>query len=525
MFFYNGRILTLDPQTKEADYLEIKGNRITQVGNGKISSKDGINLEEKTLLPGFFDTHLHMLNYGLMLKAVNLRDCNSITELIDRVKERVQSETKGAWIFGRGWDENRYNGIFPTRDDLDKVAPENPVVLSRVCGHLLVLNSLALELLGIDESTPVPEGGAIDRDQSGRLSGIFREKAMELVFDRLPKKSLKEVEKALIKAGQSILSYGITTVHTDDLAEFDDIEPLFELYRKLWQEGKIPRTHLHIRSKHLDQAKALGLETGTKLDGITIGAVKIFADGSLGARTAALLEDYSDAPGEKGILIYSDEELYQMVKDAHSADFAVAIHGIGDAASSQALRVIGQVQKEDPRPYLRHRLIHAQILNDEIMEQMVEYGVIGEIQPIFINTDLHWAENRVGERIHTSYNWQTMWQKGIRLTGSSDCPVEPVNPLLGIYSAVTRKDLNGKPEEGWYSKEALSLEQALQLFTSCGAYAGGEEGDAGSLTVGKVADLVVLDRPIDRISLDEIKDIKIDMTIMDGKVVYQRDNK
>ncbi|MCK4258034.1 MAG: amidohydrolase [Halanaerobiales bacterium] len=523
MFFYNGRVLTINSDNSIADFLEIDGERISQVGVCESKRNNGINLQGKSLLPGMIDTHMHLLNYGLVLQAVNLRECDSVEEIAVRVRERVETEERGNWIFGRGWDENRYGGRLPSRDDLDQVSLENPVILSRVCGHLAVLNSDALDRLGINETTSVPEGGVIDRDEKGRLTGVFREKAMDFVFESLPDRSQKEIEEALIRAGKSVLSSGITTIHSDDLDGFSDLEPILGLYRKLMSEGKIPRVHLHIRNHHLKQAREMGLKTGYTKDGVTIGSVKMFADGSLGARTAALVDDYSDLLDEKGILIYSDDQLYQMVKEAHSADFSVAIHGIGDAACSQAVRVIGRVQDEDSKPYLRHKLTHAQILNEEIMQQMVDYNIIGEIQPIFINTDLHWAQSRVGERIQTSYNWQTLWQKGISLSGSSDCPVESVNPLFGIYAATTRKDLQGNPKEGWHLKEALTLEQALQLFTICGAYTGSEEGERGSLEIGKVADLVVLDRPIDQIPLEEIKDVQVVMTIMDGKIVYQNE--
>lgn len=521
MLFTGGRILTMNPEQQVVDYLEVLDQRISSLGRAD-AHRGGIDLSGKTLLPGFIDTHMHLLNYGSVLKAVNLGGCKSIAELLQRIKIRVEKVAPEMLIFGQGWDENLYGGLLPSRADLDKVAPDNPLILSRVCGHLIVVNSKALKTFNISDNIQTPEGGAIDRDKSGQLTGVFREKALDLIFDKIPARSMTEIEELLIAAGSSVLAHGITTIHTDDLAEFDDLLPVVQLYQKLFSRGQIPKTHLHIKSHHLEQAQALGYKTGVKIGGITIGAVKLFADGSLGARTAALSEGYSDLPTEKGILCYSDEELYQLVKEAHQADFAVAIHGIGDAATSQALRIIGQVQTENPKPDLRHRLIHAQILNQEVMAEMYKYGVIAEIQPIFINTDLHWAEKRVGQRIQTSYNWQTLWQKGIRLSGSSDCPVEPVNPLWGIYSAVTRKDLAGCPDQGWYRKEALNLEQALQLFTTCGAYTGYEEAENGMLALHRQADLVVLDRPIDLIDLDEIKDVQVEMTIINGQIVYQK---
>lgn len=527
MLFYNGRILTMDETVPAADYLEIRGNTITAVGEGElppgIGAGEVIDLAGRTLLPGLFDTHLHLGNYGNVLQSVNLRGSGSIAELAERVGQRAQREEKGQWIFGRGWDENRYGGKFPTRDDLDQVAPENPVVLSRVCGHLIAVNSLALQMLGIDDSVAAPGGGAVDRDAGGRLTGIFRETAMKLVFDRLPHRGMDEIEENLRRAGESLLSLGITTVHTDDLGGVDHLAEWFALYRKLWRAGKLPRTHLHIHFEELEQAKALGFKTGLTRDGVTVGAVKIFADGSLGARTAAMTDDYTDAPGERGILVYRDAELYQMVKTAHAADFAVAIHGIGDAAAMQAVRAITRVQEEDPRPYLRHRLIHAQILNDEIMDLMVKSHIIGEIQPIFIQTDLHWAAQRVGERMKTSYNWQSMLQRGIHLTGSSDCPVEPANPFYGIYAAIARRDLEGRPEQGWYPEEGLTYEQAMRLFTIGGAYTGHEEDAAGTLTVGKRADLIIVDRPIGRIPPEELKNAGVVMTVMDGRIVYARE--
>lgn len=520
MLFFNGRILTMDLKRPTADYVATDGKLICRVGEYGLPAGEGIDLKGKTLMPAFFDTHLHLLGYGSELTAVNLRGSASIAELVQRVKNRVEREPKGSWIFGRGWDENCYAGVLPSRADLDKVAPLHPVLLFRVCGHLLVCNSRALEELGIDETTSDLEGGAIDRDAAGRLTGIFRENAMALVTNVLPHRSDEDLEHALTLAGESVLSQGITTVHTDDLAGVEDIKGRFELYHRLYLAGKLPKVHLHIHSEQLEAAQALGWKTGTKLDGITVGGVKIFADGSLGARTAAMIDDYSDCPGEKGILIYGDEDLYKMVKAAHTADFTVALHAIGDASAEQVMRIIGRVQDEDPKPHLRHRMIHAQILSPAIVDAMARYRVIGEIQPIFINTDLHWAERRVGERIRSSYNWQTLWRRGIRLTGSSDCPVEPVNPLYGIYSAVTRKDLAGRPTGGWYPEEALSLEQALELYTICGAYTGREEAEAGSISAGKNADLIVLDRPIDSIPAEEIKDLKVLLTVMDGKVVY-----
>ncbi len=523
MLFYNGRIL------KSANDLEVQDVGSLSVREGKISQSGldpenqiRIDLQGQTLLPGFIDTHMHLLNYGLYLKSVDVAGCDSITELVQRLQVRVQQTEPGVLIVGRGWDENRYGGILPTRADLDKVSPDNPVVLSRVCGHLIVVNSKTLEMMSIKDSTPCPEGGAIDFDELGHLTGVFRENAMALIFDNLPESTLEDVEEALIAGGRGVLSQGITTVHTDDLGGYDDIQPMIQLYRRLYLEGKLPKTHMHIKPEQLKQAVELGYKTGTKLDGITIGAVKIFTDGSLGARTAALCEEYSDAAGQKGILCYSDTELYKIIKEAHGADFAVAIHGIGDAATAQAVRIIARVQEENPKYYLRHCLIHAQILTEEIMETMLKYGILAEIQPIFINTDLHWAESRVGQRIKTSYNWQTLWEKGIKISGSSDCPVEPVNPLWGIYSAVTRKDLAGNPPGGWYPEEALTFNQALQLFTVCGAYAGAEENEKGIIAEGMSADLVVLDRPIDSISADEIKDIQIVMTIINGKIVYQK---
>lgn len=510
----------MDPQKPTTDFVATDGKLITRTGKYGLPAGEGIDLNGKTLMPAFFDTHMHLLGYGSELTAVNLRGAASIAELVERVRVRVEQEPADSWIFGRGWDENFYAGVLPSRADLDKVAPEHPVLLFRICGHLLVCNSRALQVLKIDETTPVPEGGAMDRDAAGQLTGIFRENAMGLVTSKLPHRTDEDLAHALTLAGESVLSLGITTVHTDDLGGVHDIKSRFELYRGLFLAGKLPKVHLHIHSEQLDEAVALGWKTGTKLDGITVGGVKIFADGSLGARTAAMLEDYSDCLGEKGILIYSDEDLYKMVKAAHSADFTVALHAIGDAAGAQVMRIIGRVQDEDPKPQLRHRMIHAQILNPEIIDAMARYRVIGEIQPIFINTDLHWAERRVGERIRTSYNWQSLWQRGIRLTGSSDCPVEPVNPLYGIYSAVTRKDLKGRPAGGWYPEEALALEQALALYTTCGAYTGREESEAGLIAAGKTADLIVLDRPIDGVPAEEIKDLKVLMTVMDGKVMY-----
>jgi len=511
----NGNIITLNPKQPHAQAIAIKYDRIVQVGtNDQVKAwinKDTktIDLEGKTVTPGFIDTHVHMMGFGRNLKTINLRGVNSIKDIQQRLKEQVQKMPQGKWIFGHGWDQERFQEKrYPTRFDLDKSSPNNPVVFTRVCGHICVVNSKALELANITKKTKSPPGGKIDKDpRTGELTGILRENAMDLVQRVIPKPTEKELMEACILACQKAVEAGLTSVHwiIDSPAEISVIQ-------KLRTQNKLPlRVYILIPVEFLDDFVKLGLHTGFGDSTVKIGCVKILADGSLGARTAALKEPYSDQPTTKGMMLYTPEELNKMVVEAHEADFQLAIHAIGDYAVEIVLNAVEEALLRVPRENHRHRIEHASVLNERAAQRMRELNLIASVQPHFVVSDF-WAVERVGrERARWVYPFRALMKEGVVVAGGSDCPVEPINPLFGIQAAVVRETF---PEEG------VSVDEALRVYTINGAYASFEDDVKGSVEVGKLADLVVLSESPLSVESDKIGTIGVEMTVVGGKIVY-----
>jgi len=512
----NANVLTMNPLEPYAEAITIKDEKIVAVGTdnqtkpwvGKQTKV--MNLDGKMVVPGFIDAHVHMRGFGRSLTWINLRGVDSIGEMQQLLRERTQKTPEGKWILGRGWDQERFREKrYPTRWDLDDVTLNNPVIFTRFCGHVCVANGKALELAGITRDTVAPSGGQIDMDhETGEPTGILRENAMDLVWNIVPEPSEGELAEICVLASQKAVEAGITSVHwlVHSPAEI-------RILQKLRKEGKLPlRVYLVVPVEFLDCLIDAGLVTGFGDHMMKIGGIKILADGSLGARTAALKQPYDDEPSTKGMMLYSERSLNGLVLKAHKAGFQLAIHAIGDQTVDMALKALEKALEVSPREDHRHRVEHASVLNESLIQRMKKLGVIASVQPHFVVSDF-WIEKRLGKaRARWTYPFKTLIEKGVLVAGGSDCPVEPISPLLGICAAVNRET---------FPQERITVEEALCIHTVNAAYASFEEKMKSSIEAGKLADLVVLSDDLRKIEPSKIKDVRVEMTIVGGKIVFQ----
>jgi predicted amidohydrolase YtcJ len=532
VLFQNGSFHVFPHETREREALAAYRGRVLYVGEREDARNafpagtevEVVDLGGKTAVPGFTDSHLHLMNLGVGLRNISLNDVSSIARLKELVAERTKTAAPDEWILGRGWDQDFFaEKRYPTKKDLDEAGGGRPVYLTRACGHLAVVSSKALELANITRDTPDPPGGVIDRDPYGDPTGVLRESAQGLVRGNIPQVGSETLGESTEEAIRYLLQRGITSVHPND--GYAGLQGTREIYAKAKEAGLPIRVYWDAPYEFLDELAEGPMRTGDGDDYFRIGAVKIFADGSLGGRTAALEEPYSDDPASSGILVVSEEELRARVYRAHALGMQVAVHAIGDRAVRVALEAIGYAQAKVPRERPRHRIVHAQILSPGLISEIKRNGVVADVQPKFLTTDMRWAQERVGpRRMRSSYAWRTMLKAGLQMAGGSDCPVEPADPLWGIYAAVTRKDMEGGPKTSFYPNERITVEESLRMFTVGGAYAEFAEHRKGTLEPGKLADFTVLSENLFRVPHDDIKDIKVDMTVVGGEVAYARSN-
>jgi predicted amidohydrolase YtcJ len=444
------------------------------------------------------------------LNYIDLVNCGSKEELLTKVRLKITETPPGTWILGRGWDHEKFiEKEFPNKIDLDKLSKDHPIFLHRSCGHIAVVNSSALSISEIKSETKDPDGGIIDRFENGEPTGILKENAIHLVTSHIPEPSPESQSKWLLSAIKKLNEFGITSVHAND-------GNVHDLYVSLGEKLTV-RTYLTPFIEELPDLNKIGAKTcknSNKL--IRWGRIKIYSDGSLGGETAALKDPYVGKKN-KGMLLYSYDDLLQKFKSAVESGWQLETHAIGDYAAEMVIKAYEESRAHTNRAVLTH----AQILNEELIKKMAELGIIANIQPIFINSDLHWAEKKIGEsRMRFSYAWRTLMEKGIHCAGGSDAPVEQPNPLFGIHAAVNRQDNDGIPEKGWYPEQSLSVFEAVKLYTINSAFAEFQEEKKGVLKKGMYADFIVLNKDIFSVPKREIRFLKVMATFLGGNLVY-----
>jgi len=526
----NGKIITLDSHNTQGRAIAVKGNRINYVGTNvgvmdyiQQGKTQVIDLQGKPVIPGFNDAHLHFLSGGLSLLRVNLTGCKTKTEIATKLKAKIKNTPKGSWVVGRGWDHTLFNkGQWPDKKFLDQITSFHPVYLTRIDGHVAWVNSLALLEANIDKNTPDPEGGEIVRDALGNPTGILKENAADLVANLIPSPTDGDMQKAIQTAIAEAKKNGITSIQDNS-----DLNVL-PIYNTLAEQGNLtvrvsewlPFEWIKTPEK-VDSLKSAFKERGNLLK---LGPFKGYVDGTLGSRTAYLFEPYTDDSTSVGIPQYKQEELDSLITKADKMGYQICFHAIGDKANSMVLTAYQKALETNGRQDARHRIEHAQVLREEDIPLFGKLGVIASMQPTHCTSDKRWAEERLGsERCKEAYAWRSLLVKRAHLAFGTDWPVEPLNPLMGLYAAVTRKDPAGNPSQpSWYWRESISLIEALRAYTIGAAYAEFQDSLKGSLEVGKLADMVVLTKDIFVLPPKEILNTEVEATIFDGQVIYVR---
>jgi predicted amidohydrolase YtcJ len=526
----NGRIYSLDGGVHEA--VAITGDRIEKLGSSldiRSSCSSGtkvIDLKGHTVIPGFNDSHMHCIACGLEMNTLKLSQAGSIEDVIRIGRNHIEENRigKGRWIIGTGWNQDKYPGKRSlTKNDLDRISREHPIYFLRCCNHVAVVNSMAIRVAGITRDTTV-EGGVFEHDEAGEPTGFLKENAVDWIEKKMPQPDKATLRKAWMRTQQEALRFGITTIQTSDLNIFGSPDEMYDFYAGLRDEGG-----MSIRV--IEQLYMPGLEALREYlsspsgryscdEWFALGPMKFLTDGSLGARTAALESDYEDDRGNKGQLLFSQQELDAIVETVHDKGMTIFLHAIGDAALRACLDSLEKAQKGRPSGR-RHRINHVQIGSHELFSRMKRLGLIADIQPIFVRSDWHMAMSRIGRtRIGGCYAWKTLMDLGIPLAAGSDCPSDEMDPIQGIHAAVTRQDTRGNPEGGFMPEQRLSVEQALGLYTKGSAYASNQEKVKGTLSPGKLADLAILSDDLFRVPDHAIKDIQTLATIVGGEIAY-----
>ena len=534
--FINGEIYSMKKEGEKFQSLGIKDGKIIFLGTNdeakNVSSKELIDLKGKMMIPGMADAHLHLYAYCQNLTFVDLSKVHNINEMISLMKEKIKNVKKGDWVKGVNFDQSKWKeNRFPTLEEMNSISKDNPVIIKRCCLHAVVANSKALEIVGIGKNYQAGSGGIVELDKNDMPNGILREQSTKVFDDILPD-PLKDIEvqkKIMQDVLNDMSSKGITTIHTYAAKIWQYNEDI-NIYKNFEKEGKLP---LRV-TVCIDELFEPEILTKEKLNNpyrkVQLGAYKIFSDGSMGSRSAALKKPYSDDPQNSGFMLFTQEELNNKILTGYEHGLQPAIHAIGDRALDMTLSAIEHTLKttkekgmtdEEQKKRLPFRIIHVQMIDDDLLERMKKLPLVLDIQPIFLCTDLHWIEDRIGkERLKGSFALKTMENAGLIQTGGSDCPVETYEPLKGIYAAVTRQDMEGYPTEGFLPEERLSVYEALCMYTKNVHYATGQESVLGTLEIGKFADLTVLEKNLFKIDKKEIKDVKVEQTYVAGNCVF-----
>jgi predicted amidohydrolase YtcJ len=530
LILYNGKLYTQDSQIPQASALAIRGGRILAVGNDDEiraladSRTKQVNLEEQRVLPGLTDCHIHFYEWSLLLGGLTLEDATSLDEVLNRVHAAAGQTEPGTWIVGQGWNQDRWPvPSLPSRSALDKVAPVNPVILWRTDLHLAWTNSLALKAAGIDANTPDPDMGVIDRDESNQPTGILRELAINLVRNVMPPQTDAQTDAAMRKTMAKVHRLGLTGVHDFRIMGGEDGPPALRAWQRLRAADKLDlRAWVMIPGELLDEAITLGLQTGFGDEFLRIGGAKFFSDGATGPRTAWMLDSFNDAG--TGLPLTPMNKMAEVIAKAHQAGISTAIHAIGDRAVRELLDVFTEVtgeQQNPVKPRVPHRIEHVQHSHPDDLKRLGPLGLVASVQPLHLTDDMDMIDKACGSRARWAYAFRDLLNAGTTLALGSDCPVASPNPFWGIHAAVTRQRRDGTPDGGWYPSQKLSLAEAVWGYTMGAAIASGQENDLGSLSPGKLADLIVLDRDIFEVPPEQIHETKVVMTVFDGHIVYQ----
>ncbi len=533
MIIYNAKILRKDGSFSEA--IALKNGLIDSVGTNeeilklKEPSTNCIDADNHLIIPGLNDSHQHLLMVGQLLQNVVLYGVTSIQELIGRGKHFIDTHKPedGQFIGGMGWNQDYFTDEhrLPTRHDLDMISTTHPIVFRRACGHIMVCNSLTLQLAGIDENTPEVEGGQIDREENGYPTGIFRENASVYLTKLQKPETLEDIKKTILTAAGYAASKGLTSVQTNDVSSSNpNYEMVIQAYRELAEDGLLPvRVNLQCcftEIESFDYFLNQGYTFGQGNSNFKIGPLKLFVDGSLGARTALMRNPYYDDPNEIGIRTLTQAQSDELVKRAQEHNFQVVVHAIGDGAIEQVLDSYQKVFNQADGNTLRHGIVHCQITDLPLLKRFQDMDVLALVQPIFLHYDKHIVCDRVGEKLaSTSYAFKTMENLHLHVSYGTDAPVEDLNPFASMYCAITRSDLN--QTEPFVPQECIDVQTAIYDYTVGSAYCSFEENDKGVLEVGQYADLILLDEDLFELATSQIKDVSPLLTIKGGSITYK----
>lgn len=540
ILFKNGNIVTMDRNMPKAEAMIIEGNKFKYVGTlvGAYEAMEDedykeVELEGKMVIPGLNDSHMHFLHYAKGLRSVNLIGTKSIKEIKERMYESIVNRKSGdlSWIEGEGWNHDYFEDVkrFPTKFDLDEISETVPMLVMRACFHVGALNSTGLKLMGINKETAPQFGDLVEVLPDGEPNGIIKERLLDDVKTKISTLNLEIMKEIIIAAQEKAWQQGLTSVQSDDIGYTPnyDYDLLFTCFRELEESGKlkirISEQCLLTDKISVEKFFEKGYHYWWGTEKARVSCVKILSDGSLGARTAALRSEYKDDSTTKGIEMFTQEALNELVLSSHKNSCPVAIHAIGDRAVEMALDAIDNGQRMYPGKSLRDSIVHCQITDEGLLNRIRDLKVLTLVQPIFIDYDMNIVESRVGiELTESSYAWKTMMEKGIHTSFGTDCPVEAFNTMPNLYTAVTRKNISGKDKKVFLPKEKMNMEEALRAYTIEGAYASGEEKIKGSISAGKLADFVVLNKDLFNLNdEEEILETKVLETYFDGELVYK----
>ena len=524
----NARVYTVDDSRPNASAFAVRNGRIVFVGSDREARflagprTRVIDAHGRTVIPGMVDAHAHLLGLGTSLRNVQLAGSKSYDEVIARVVDRAKTAKPGEWIQGRGWDQNLWSDKkFPTHDALSRDVPNHPVVLTRIDGHAVLANAMAMKAAGVTAATHDPDGGRIERASGGAPAGVFVDNAMGLIRRAIPNETRAQTRDEILAAIAEANKWGLIGIHDAGASE-----RTIDIYESLAREGRYNlRNYVMVAGDSADVKHYFGVGPRSALyDGhIWVRSIKLYADGALGSRGAALLAPYSDDHANSGLLVTPPAEIQRIATGALRRGFQVGVHAIGDRGNRIVLDAFDAAMRTVPVADHRFRVEHAQVISLQDIPRFAQMGVIPSMQASHQTSDMRWAETRVGpERIKGAYAWRSLLSSGVVIPNGSDFPVEEVNPLISFHSAVSRQDATNWPPGGWYPEQRMTRDEALRAMTIWPAYAGFQEKIMGSITPGKYADFVILDRDIMTVPVAEILQTNVMSTWIGGKLVYER---